>query len=213
MSRQVDDEGRAAIKRFEACRLEAYQDAVGVWTIGYGSTRGVRAGMAITQDDAERRLSADLEPAESAVDRLVMVDLTDGQFDALVSFVFNVGEGTFKTSTLLKKLNAGKYAAVPAELQRFRYAHGRPLKGLSARRAAEAGLWARGSYVATNTAPVDPKILGLMTPETLVAGLGTVGALGGAAANPGPLQWALAGVIGLAMVGLAWFAYRRFAEV
>ena len=213
MVRQVDDEGREAIKRFEACRLGAYQDAVGIWTIGYGSTRGVRAGMTITQEEADRRLADDLAPAESAVDRLVMVDLTDGQFDALVSFVFNVGEGTFAKSTLLKTLNAGHYSAVPAQLQRFRYAHGRPLKGLAARRAAEAGLWARGSYVATNTAPVDPKLLGLMTPETAVAGLGTLGALAGAASSPGPLQWALAGAIGLAMIGLALFAYRRFGEV
>ena len=142
MVRHIDEAGRNAIKRFEACRLDAYRDAVGVWTIGWGSTRGVTPGLTITQAQAESRFEADLAPAETAVASLVRVPLTDGQFAALVSFVFNCGAGTLRTSTLLRLLNGGDYARVPAELQRFRFAHGKPLKGLALRRAAEAALWA-----------------------------------------------------------------------
>ena len=142
MMRHIDETGRDAIKRFESCRLEAYRDAVGVWTIGWGSTRGVTSGMTITQDAAERRFEDDLVPAETAVSALAKVPLTDGQFAALVSFVFNCGAGTLRTSTLLRLLNGGDYACVPAELRRFRFAHGKPLKGLALRRAAEAALWA-----------------------------------------------------------------------
>ena len=142
MVRHIDDAGRNTIKHFESCRLEAYRDAVGVWTIGWGSTREVKPGTTITQDEAERRFEADLAPAETAVASLVRVPLTDGQFAALVSFVFNCGAGTLRTSSLLRLLNGGDYAAVPAELRRFRFAHGKPLKGLAVRRAAEAALWA-----------------------------------------------------------------------
>ena len=141
MVRQINAAGRDAIKRFEACRLEAYRDAGGVWTIGYGSTRGVHSGMTITQAEAEQRFADDLAPAEAAVTHLVTVPLSDNQYAALVSFVFNVGSGTLKTSTLLRRLNGGDYASVPAELARFRFAHGKPLKGLALRRAAEAALW------------------------------------------------------------------------
>ncbi len=141
MVRQISAEGRDAIKRFEACRLESYRDAAGVWTIGYGSTRGIHAGMTITQAEAERRFADDLTPAEATVAHLVTVPLSDDQFAALVSFVFNVGAGTLRTSTLLRRLNTGDYASVPAELARFRFAHGKPLKGLAIRRAAEAALW------------------------------------------------------------------------
>jgi GH24 family phage-related lysozyme (muramidase) len=142
MVRHIDEAGRAAIKHFESCRLEAYRDAGGVWTIGWGSTRGVTPGMTITQAEADQRFEADLAPAETAVASLVRVPLTDGQFAALVSFVFNCGAGTLRTSSLLRLLNGGDYAAVPAELRRFRFAHGKPLKGLAVRRAAEAALWA-----------------------------------------------------------------------
>ena len=82
--------------------------------------------------------------------------LTDGQFGALVSFVFNCGAGTLRTSTLLRLLNGGDYAAVPAELRRFRFAHGRPLKGLALRRAAEAALWLGDIHKAAANAPPAP---------------------------------------------------------
>ena len=161
MARHIDSVGRDTIKRFESCRLNAYEDAGGVWTIGYGSTRGVKPGMTITQDEAERRFADDLAPAEAAVIHLVKVPLTDGQFAALVRFVFNVGAGTLRTSTLLRLLNGGNYAAVPTELRRFRFAHGKPLKGLALRRAAEVGLWLGEAHssaaAATAPAPRDTR--------------------------------------------------------
>lgn len=141
MVRHIDEAGRDLIKHFEACRLAAYRDAAGVWTIGWGSTRGVTPGLTLTQAEADRRFEEDLAPVETAVASLVRVPLTDGQFAALVSFVFNCGAGTLRTSTLLRLLNGGDYACVPAELRRFRFAHGKPLKGLAVRRAAEAALW------------------------------------------------------------------------
>jgi lysozyme len=150
MGRRVSIEALALIKRWEGLRLEAYRCEAGVLTIGYGSTRDVRPGQRITQVEAERRLLQDLATFEAAVDRLVEVPLTDGQHGALVSWMFNVGEGAAGKSTLIRKLNAGDYDAVPAELLRWNKVKGRVVTGLANRRAAEAGLWARGSQVASN---------------------------------------------------------------
>ena len=157
MTRRVNQETLALIQRWEGLSLTAYEDVGGVLTIGYGSTAGVVPGMKITKAQAEKRLRDDLAVAEEAVERLVKVDLTDNQFGALVSFVFNVGAGAFKSSTLLRKLNAGDYAAVPGELARWNRAGGKPVQGLANRRAAEAGLWARGAPVASNTVEAAPE--------------------------------------------------------
>lgn len=167
MARHIDEAARNAIRHFESCRLEAYRDAAGVWTIGWGSTRGVTPGMSITPAEAERRFEDDLAPAEAAVASLVKVPLTDGQFGALVSFVFNCGAGTLRTSTLLRLLNGGDYAAVPAELRRFRFAHGKPLKGLALRRAAEAALWAGHDPVPAKS--VSPDTPGSRSPSSAPA--------------------------------------------
>ena len=118
MASRVSIEALALIKRWEGLRLEAYRCEGGVLTIGYGSTRDVRAGQRITQVEAERRLLQDLAVSEAAVDRLVRVPLTDGQHGALVSWIFNVGEGAAAKSTLIRKLNSGDYDAVPVELMR-----------------------------------------------------------------------------------------------
>ncbi len=109
---QTSEKGIALIKQFEGCKLTAYQDSVGVWTIGYGWTQPVdgkpiRSGMTIKQETAERLLKTGLVSYESDVSRLVKVGLTQGQFDALVSFTYNVGARSLSTSTLLRKLNAG----------------------------------------------------------------------------------------------------------
>ena len=104
-------------------------------------TRTVRAGMRITPDQAEQLLDDDLSIAERAVARLVQVPLTDNQFAALVSFVFNVGTSNFERSTLLQLLNRGWYEQVPAQLSRWNRASGELLGGLARRRAAEARLW------------------------------------------------------------------------
>jgi lysozyme len=154
MTRRVDAESLACIKLWEGLRLTAYRDSGGTLTIGYGHIADVRDGMRITERDAEEFLRRDLSQAEAAVNSAVTVPLTDPQFGALVSFVFNVGVSAFRRSTLLRKLNGGDYDAVPAELMRWTKARGRQVPGLVTRRNAEIGLWAKGSHVAP--APVTP---------------------------------------------------------
>lgn len=143
---QTSDKGIALIKEFEGCKLTAYQDSVGVWTIGYGWTQPVdgkpiRAGMTIKQETAERLLKTGLVSYEIAVSRLVKVSLTQGQFDALVSFTYNLGARSLSTSTLLRKLNAGDYAGAADEFLRWNKAGGKVLNGLTRRREAERALF------------------------------------------------------------------------
>ncbi|MCM7719309.1 lysozyme [Enterobacter hormaechei] len=143
---QTSDKGIALIKEFEGCKLTAYQDSVGVWTIGYGWTQPVdgkpiRAGMTIKQETAERLLKTGLISYESDVSRLVKVGLTQGPFDALVSFTYNLGARSLSTSTLLRKLNAGDYAGAADEFLRWNKAGGRVLNGLTRRREAERALF------------------------------------------------------------------------
>ncbi|HDR2478682.1 TPA: lysozyme [Enterobacter ludwigii] len=143
---QTSDKGIALIKQFEGCKLTAYQDSVGVWTIGYGWTQPVdgkpiRAGMTIKQETAERLLKTGLVSYENDVSRLVKVDLTQGQFDALVSFTYNLGARSLSTSTLLRKLNAGDYAGASDEFLRWNKAGGKVLNGLTRRREAERALF------------------------------------------------------------------------
>lgn len=147
--------GRDLIKRHEGLRLDAYVDPVGVWTIGYGHTGpAARKGNTITKERAENLLTQDVREAEADVTRLVKVPLSAGQFDALVSFVFNIGEGAFAKSTLLRELNAGRYAAVPGQLRRWVYGtvSGQKviLPGLVKRRSDEAVLWASASAIETD---------------------------------------------------------------
>ncbi|HCT5582466.1 TPA: lysozyme [Enterobacter kobei] len=143
---QTSDKGIALIKQFEGCKLTAYQDSVGVWTIGYGWTQPVdgkpiRAGMTIKQETAERLLKTGLVSYENDVSRLVKVGLTHGQFDALVSFTYNLGARSLSTSTLLRKLNAGDYAGAADEFLRWNKAGGKVLNGLTRRREAERALF------------------------------------------------------------------------
>lgn len=143
---QTSEKGVALIKEFEGCKLTAYQDSVGVWTIGYGWTQPVdgkpiRAVMTIKQETAERLLKTGLVSYESDVSRLVKVSLTQGQFDALVSFTYNLGARSLSTSTLLRKLNAGDYAGAADELLRWNKAGGKVLNGLTRRREAERALF------------------------------------------------------------------------
>ncbi|MFA9597738.1 lysozyme [Citrobacter telavivensis] len=143
---QTSEKGIALIKQFEGCKLTAYQDSVGVWTIGYGWTQPVdgkpiRAGMTIKQETAERLLKTGLVSYESDVSRLVKVGLTQGQFDALVSFTYNLGARSLSTSTLLRKLNAGDYAGAADEFPRWNKAGGKVLNGLTRRREAERALF------------------------------------------------------------------------
>jgi lysozyme len=146
--------GLALIKDFEGCELKAYRCPAGILTIGYGSTGShVKAGMVITEPQAEELLKKDLARFEKRVNDLVKVPLSQEQFDALVSFDFNTG--ALHKSTLLKKLNAGSYAAVPSELNKWVKAGGKTLKGLVRRRAAEGQLWSTKAMPAITRDPPD----------------------------------------------------------
>lgn len=156
-------QGRDFIKRWEGVRLKAYRCEANVLTIGVGHTAAMGEphpveGMTITAEEADAILARDLAITEAQVQSAVKVDLTQRQYDTLVSFVFNVGAGAFRKSTLLKKLNAGKYNEVPAELLKWNRVKGKVVQGLTNRRKAEADFW-RG-------APTDQKPTG-ETPQAV----------------------------------------------
>lgn len=143
---RTSDEGLALIKREEGLRLDAYQDTGGVWTIGYGHTAAAGPpapgrGMKITRAEAEDIFRRDVAAVERDVARLVKVPLTQGQFDALVSFTFNLGAGQLAKSTLLRRVNAKRYDDAPAEFMRWVYDDGRKLDGLVRRRRRETAMW------------------------------------------------------------------------
>lgn len=140
---QTSDYAISKIKEFEGCKLYAYRDSKGVPTIGVGHTRGVYMGMAITQDQADRFLREDLKVCEQVIDKLGQ-NLSQGKYDALVSWLFNLGEGNFNKSTLKKKILANApIKEIQAEFKRWVYCDGVKLKGLVRRRAWEADMWAK----------------------------------------------------------------------
>lgn len=138
---RTSQRGLSLIKSFEGLRLLAYRDAVGVWTIGYGATRGVKPGMSVTKEQAERMLINDVQRFEPEVERLVRVPLTGNQWDALVSFTYNLGAANLESSTLLRKLNGGDYAGAAEQFPRWNKAGGKVLSGLVRRREAERVLF------------------------------------------------------------------------
>lgn len=135
--------GLELTERFEGCRLTAYRDSRGIWTIGYGHTSGVYPGMTCTQEQAEAWLAGDVNWAERVVDRLIHVQLTQGEFDALVDFTFNCGAGNFQHSTLLELINRGDISHAAAEFEKWDHAGGRVVAGLLRRRVAEAELFSK----------------------------------------------------------------------
>ncbi len=142
----ISDAGLKLIMQFEGLRLKAYRCPAGVLTIGYGHTSAagapeVRDGMRISAQEAEEILKRDLAGFETAVAGLAKKNLTQAQFDVLVSFGYNCGIGALKASTLLKRVNAGAFDAVPAELMKWTKAKGKELPGLVRRRRAEAAFW------------------------------------------------------------------------
>lgn len=138
---KISDNGIAFIRDHEGCVLTAYQDGGGVWTIGIGHTRGVKAGQVITQSRADEFLADDISPVETCINKSVTVALNQNQFDALASFIFNVGENAFKNSTLLKKLNAGNYRAAADQFTRWVYDNNVFVQGLYNRRTDEKVLF------------------------------------------------------------------------
>jgi lysozyme len=142
MSDPVNQATIELIKRNEGCELTAYQDSVGVWTIGYGHTGpDVSAGLRITQDQAEALLRQDLEKFQDGVDDLLGADTSDNQFGAMVSLAFNIGLGHFKTSSVLREHNAGHTQTAADAFLLWNKAGGKELKGLTRRRAEERGLY------------------------------------------------------------------------
>tara|TARA_R100001463_G_scaffold16126_3_gene41949 strand:- start:1140 stop:1577 length:438 start_codon:yes stop_codon:yes gene_type:complete len=137
----ISKEGIDLIKHFEGCRLEAYEDAVGVPTIAYGRIKDVKMGDSCTQAQAEAWLDKELHEYEGYINDAVTVALTQNQFDSLVSWVYNLGPSNLKSSTMLKVLNKEQYADVPKQIQRWNKAGGKVLEGLTKRRNAEALLF------------------------------------------------------------------------
>ena len=138
---QTSKTGIELLKHFEGCELKAYQDSVGVWTIGYGHTKGIYEGLEITQSEAEKMLQDELPEYEGYVTDKVVPMLQQHEYDALVCWVYNLGPTNLSSSTMLKKLNAGEFKEVPFQMKRWDKAGGQPLLGLTRRRNAEALLF------------------------------------------------------------------------
>ena len=129
------------IKRMESCALTAYQDTVGVWTIGYGHTKGVKRGDKITAATAEQYLRQDLALFETAAGKVRGIR-TQGQFDAVVDFMYNCGVGNFNSSTLKKYIEGGRKTwEIQEQFLRWVNAGGKKLGGLVTRRIWEANRW------------------------------------------------------------------------
>jgi len=138
---QLSKTGIELLKHFEGCELKAYQDSVGVWTIGYGHTKGIYEGLEITQSEAEKMLVDELPEYEGYITDKIVPRLQQHEFDALVCWVYNLGPTNLSSSTMLKKLNAGEFKEVPFQMKRWDKAGGQPLLGLTRRRNAEALLF------------------------------------------------------------------------
>jgi lysozyme len=219
MPRSATAETLSHVKRWEGFRAKAYPDPGSKnglpVTIGYGQTRRngrpIKLGETITEAEATEWLVNELARVSTVIERLVAVPLTDNQHGALLSFVYNVGDGAFAKSTLLKKLNAGDYAAVPAQLARWNKNDGKVMEGLTNRRAAEAGLWARGSHVASNTVMAKPgnPVKELVTPENIGAAGGLLGGAAAIASGNGPVQYAIAALMVVAALTIAFIVIRK----
>lgn len=193
MARELAEHVVSKIIQWEGEVLHAYDDfdpqhrpvrpgarVAGTLTIGVGHTGpDVFAGKMITRDESRRLFKEDIRKFTTGVERLVKVPLNDNQFGALVSFAFNVGLGAFQKSTLLKRLNAGEYDAVPFELKKYVRSKGKVMQGLVNRRAAESGLWAKGEFVASAT--VKPDAPRMAASAKLTGTGGTLAVMGTAA--------------------------------
>jgi lysozyme len=134
--------GLALTEQFEGCEHLAYKDVGGVWTIGYGHTGpDVQPGLTCSHEQAEAWLLADVEKAANAVNTMVRVPLTQGEFDALCDFVFNAGAAAFHGSRMLALLNQGDYTAAAEQFERWCHCDGKVVAGLLRRRQAEKAMW------------------------------------------------------------------------
>lgn len=141
---KISQNGRKLIEEFEGLRLSAYQDSVGVWTIGYGHTKGVYPGMVISLEQANVLLDEDVTSHATGIFKYVQVALNQNQFDALVSFHFNLGANILQGSTLLNNINSKNWQAAANEMMAYVHAGGQVLPGLVRRRKAESELFLKG---------------------------------------------------------------------
>jgi lysozyme len=146
----IGPDGLALIEHCESLRLRAYQDPVGIWTIGYGAIRGLdglpvnAATPPLTLDQAQAVLKRDCATAVRAIQRLITTPLTQHQFDALCSFTFNLGSGALQASTLRQCIQRGDHEQAAQQFQKWSYAKGVKLPGLVKRRLAESILYSGG---------------------------------------------------------------------
>ncbi len=140
---KTSPQGIALIREFEGFRAEAYRDPVGIWTIGYGFTKGVRQGDTMTREQADQRLRVELADYEAGVLRVTGGNLTQAQFDALVSFAWNVGVKGMAGSSVIKAHVRGDHQAAARAFALWNKAGGKVWPGLTRRRAAEAALYLR----------------------------------------------------------------------
>ena len=140
---KLSDEGLDFVKQAEGFRSRVYLDPNGIPTIGFGHRLRPLESFpgGIAEPQASRILLSDIREAEAGVNRLVRVPLTQGQFDALLDFCFNLGQGRLAASTLLADLNAGRYAAAAEQILLWNHAGSREDTGLRLRRQAEFHLW------------------------------------------------------------------------
>lgn len=234
----VSDSGINLVKKFEGLHkqtedgdIRAYRCPAGKWTIGWGHCKGVKSGMRVSVAECEQFIQDDLNEAGAAIRRHVNVPLSQYQFDALASFVFNLGEGNFRSSTLLKKLNKGLYDEVPEQIMRWNKARVEgvltPLRGLTRRRTAEAALFSMDAPLAEDGGDLMPQkpeqqaTKKLAKSKTIAgagaAGIGTIGSvLGDAAANiegliaySDSLKFIF---LGLTIAGIALVTYSRIKD-
>ena len=137
MAMEYSRKGEQLTENFEGVRLTAYQDQVGRWTIGYGHTLNVQPGQTCTQAQADAWLALDMSWAEMIVNDYVHISITQGEYDAMVDFTFNLGAGSFEHSTLLILVNQGKFAEAANEFEKWDLAGGKVVAGLLRRRQAE----------------------------------------------------------------------------
>lgn len=159
MTKPINNDALSLIKRWEGCKLTAYRDVVGVWTIGYGHTSmagppTVKAGMVITQDEADEILKKDLIKYIDAVDNTVKVPVNENMRGAMVSLCYNIGPGAFSKSSLVKKLNAGDVSGAADAFLSWKKAGGRVVQGLLNRRHEERKLFLKPDNGAPIAAPV-----------------------------------------------------------
>jgi lysozyme len=160
---KISENGLAMIRYWEGCELDAYDDGGGVWTIGYGTTRypngePVKQGDTCTQEQADSWLaSGAVSIAQDPVNSLVVVPVSQNQFDGLCDFTYNLGGGNLASSTLLRLLNEGDYPGAQAQFPRWNQVAGQPSQGLTNRRNAEANLFGtpEGSPAAAHAAITD----------------------------------------------------------